>query len=72
MPRTLELHGLLGTLTDVLDIAGRPLPTELYLPHAREPVRVFEMAPHIEPTPDRPYVCNLPLCILLAYADGII
>ncbi|PPQ97699.1 hypothetical protein CVT26_001882 [Gymnopilus dilepis] len=55
MPRSLELHKLLGTLDDVLKIAGPPLTTELYLPQSREPVRVFEMAPYIEPTPDRPY-----------------
>ncbi|KAG5730171.1 Pentachlorophenol 4-monooxygenase [Termitomyces sp. T112] len=55
MPRTLELHKLLGTLSDVLRVCGRPLSTDLFLPHGRVPVRTFDMAPYIEPTPDRPY-----------------
>ncbi|KAH9487377.1 Flavin-dependent monooxygenase [Psilocybe cubensis] len=55
MPRTLELHGVIGTLPDILKIAGPPLTTELYLPQAREPSKVFDMAPYIEPTADRPY-----------------
>jgi len=61
MPRTLELHGLLGTLSDIQRIAGPPLTTELYLPQSREPSKVFDMAPYIEPTPDRPYVSFSPV-----------
>ena len=60
-PRTLELYGFLGVLPDITKNSIRLLPRCIYeMPEGREPSRIFDLAPHEEPTPFIPYVCTLP------------
>ncbi|TFK39698.1 FAD binding domain-containing protein [Crucibulum laeve] len=56
MPRTLEVHNILGTLTDVYN-KSKPLPfTRVYgPPEGTEVLRTFNMSPYIEPTGPSPY-----------------
>lgn len=58
MPRTLELHGLLGTLPDVLQ-QGRHVGTmKLYQPPNPEPFKTIQMIEQREPMPSVPMVCS--------------
>lgn len=57
MPRTLEMYNFLGVLPDIMNEGMRPLPRCMYgMPEGRVPVKIFEMLPWIESTPDVPFV----------------
>ncbi|KAF7798976.1 hypothetical protein EIP86_010205 [Pleurotus ostreatoroseus] len=56
MPRTLEQYHFLGVLPDILNEGMRPLPRCMYgMPEGRVPIKIFEMLPWIESTPDVPF-----------------
>ncbi|OBZ66925.1 Pentachlorophenol 4-monooxygenase [Grifola frondosa] len=55
-PRTLEYYNLLGILPDVLNGGASRRFIRIYkLPGGVEPLKTFEMAPHVDPTPAIPY-----------------
>ncbi|KAF9002995.1 monooxygenase [Cyathus striatus] len=56
MPRTFEIHNILGTLPDILKIAT-PIPTRrtYELPGGTKPLMDEDIAPYIEPTYHTPY-----------------
>ncbi|OBZ66867.1 Pentachlorophenol 4-monooxygenase [Grifola frondosa] len=55
-PRTLELYNLLGILPDVLDGGMSVPPMRIYkLPGGVEPIKTFQLSPHMDPTPSIPY-----------------
>ena len=56
MPRTLELHGLLGTLPDILAQATSSKAMKFYTPPNLEPFKEYHFMETREPTPSVPIV----------------
>ena len=56
MPRTLELHGLLGTLPDILAQATSSKVMKFYAPPNTEPFKEYPFMETREPTPNVPFV----------------
>ncbi|TFK73745.1 hypothetical protein BDN72DRAFT_151690 [Pluteus cervinus] len=64
-PRSLEIHGLLGTLDDFQAQGKESTPMTFYGPDGKTVVRIFEMAIRKDPTPSYP----IPNAIILGQVD---
>ena len=62
MPRSLELHGLLGTLPDILEQSTVHKHMKLYAPPNPESIKTFQFVEEREPTPSVPLVRHFSLC----------
>ena len=59
-PRSLELFEFLGIIDHVMERSIKSPTARMYKgPEGVEILKEFEMAPVLEPTPDKPYVCEL-------------
>ena len=58
-PRSLELFEFLGIIDPVMQRSIKPPTARMYkAPEGVEILKEFEMVPIIEPTPDKPHVCE--------------
>lgn len=59
-PRSLELFEFLGIIDSVMQRSIKPPTARMYKgPEGVEILKEFEMVPVLDPTPDKPYVCEI-------------
>ena len=63
-PRSLELFEFLGIIDPVMQRSIKPPTARMYKgPEGVEILKEFDMAPALEPTPARPYVCGFKILL---------